>query len=65
MRSHNMLSVTSCENDAFTAAEYKVPYFSCYKTEIFLLPKQSKNLDPSYKMDLDLWDCLGMAKLVL
>ena len=23
------------------------------------------NLDPSYKMDLDLWDCLGRVKLVL
>ena len=25
----------------------------------------SKNLDPSYKMDLYLWDCLGRVKLVL
>ena len=24
-----------------------------------------KNLDPSYKMDLDLWDCLEMVKHVL
>ena len=24
-----------------------------------------KNLDPSGKMDLDLWDCLGRVKLVL
>ena len=23
-----------------------------------------KNLDPSYKTDLDLWDCLGKVKLV-
>ena len=23
-----------------------------------------KNLDPSHKMDLDLWDCLGKVKLV-
>ena len=23
-----------------------------------------KDLDPSYKMDLDLWDCLGRVKLV-
>ena len=22
-----------------------------------------KNLDPSYKMDLDFWDCLGRKKL--
>ena len=25
----------------------------------------SKNLDPSYKMNLDHWDCLGRVKLVL
>ena len=31
----------------------------------FSLPKQSKkNLDPSYKMDLDLWDCVGRVKLI-
>ena len=24
-----------------------------------------KNLDPSYKTDLDLWDCLGRVKLIL
>ena len=24
-----------------------------------------KNLDPSYKMDLDLWDCLGRVTLIL
>ena len=23
-----------------------------------------KNLDPSYKVDLDLWDCLGSEKLI-
>ena len=25
----------------------------------------SKNLDPSFKMDLDLWDCLGRIKIIL
>ena len=39
-------------------------YFFDYKTEFFFLPKQSQNLDLSYKMDLDLWDCLGRVKLV-
>ena len=29
------------------------------------IPKQPQNLDPSFKMDLDLWDCLGRVKLVL
>ena len=34
-------------------------YFFGYKTEIFFLPKHPKNLDPSDKTDLDLWDCLA------
>ena len=24
-----------------------------------------QNLDPSYKMELDLWDCLGRAQIIL
>ena len=31
----------------------------------FSLQNNPKDLDPSCKMDLDLWDCLGRAKLVL
>ena len=31
----------------------------------FFLLKNPKDLDPSYKMDLDLWDRLGRVKLVL
>ena len=42
-----------------------LPYFFSYKTEFFPSKNNSKNLDPSYKMDLDLWDCLGRVKLVL
>ena len=36
-------------------------------TVTFLVSFQNnpKDLDPSDKMDLDLWDCLGMVKLVL
>ena len=43
----------------------QIPYFSGYKMEFFSFPNNPKNLDPSYKMDLDLWDCLGRVKLVL
>ena len=32
-----------------------------YNTNL-TLPKQSKDLDRSYKMDLDLWDCFGRKK---
>ena len=33
--------------------------------EFISFQNNPKNLDPSYKMDLDLWDCLGRVKLVL
>ena len=42
-----------------------LPFFSGYKTEFFYFQNNPQNLDPSYKMDLDLWDCLGRVKLVL
>ena len=32
---------------------------------VFAFQNNPKDLDPSYKMDLDLWDCLGRVKLVL
>ena len=34
-------------------------------SEFFSFQNNPKDLDPSYKMDLDLWDCLGRVKLVL
>ena len=36
-----------------------------YKTEFFPFLNNPKNLDLSYKMDLDLWDGLRRVKLVL
>ena len=45
---------------AHTGSVYPVSLF------FFCLAKQSKkDLDPSYKMDLDILDCLGRVKLVL
>ena len=43
----------------------RLPYFFGYKMELFSFQNKPKDLDPSYKMDLDLWDCLGRVKLVL
>ena len=43
----------------------KVPYFFGYKTEFFSFQNNPKNLDLSYKTDLDLWNCLGRVKLTL
>ena len=48
-----------------TTNSYISPMKFCYDMSlprIIFLPKQSKNLDPSYKTDLDLWDCLGRKK---
>ena len=41
-----------------------VPYFFDYKMEFYSFLNSPKNLDPSYKMDLDIFDCLGRVKLV-
>ena len=40
-------------------------FFYYYKTKLFSFQNNPKNLDLSYKTDLDLWDCLGMVKPVL
>ena len=42
-----------------------LPYFFGYKTEVFSFQNNPKDIDPSCKTDLDLWDCLGRVKLVL
>ena len=41
--------------------ELSVPYFFGYKSDIFSFLNNPKNLDSSYKRNLDLWDCLGKA----
>ena len=38
---------------------------SVRRQEFFSFQNNPKNLDPSYKIDLDLWDCLGRVKLIL
>ena len=46
----------------FVNADYRI---SSLIRRSFFLPNNPKNLDPSSKTDLDLWDCLGRIKLVL
>ena len=41
-----------------------LPYFFKYNTEFLSFLNNPKNLDLSYKTDLDLWDCIGKIKLV-
>ena len=38
---------------------------SVLRQSFFFFQKNPQNLGPSYKMDLDLLDCLGRVKLVL
>ena len=42
----------------------RIYHISLLMRQRFLLPKNPKYLDPFYKMDLDLWDCLGRVKLI-
>ena len=49
----------------FLNPSFIIPYFFAYKTVFFPFQNNPKNLDPSYKTDLDLWDCLGRVKPVL
>ena len=43
----------------------QLPYFFGYKTVFFSFQNNPKVLDPSCKMDLELWHCLGRVELVL
>ena len=35
------------------------------RQSFFSFQNNPKDLDPSYEMDLDLWDCLGRVKFIL
>ena len=50
-----------------TLKMYKIIYhiFSDIRQSFFSFQNNPKDLDLSYKMDLDLLDCLGRVKLVL
>ena len=37
-------------------------YFFVYMMGVFPFQNNYKDLDPSYKMDLDLWDCFEKEK---
>ena len=54
-----------CALDTDSGQSRQLPYFLGYETEFFSFQNNPKDLDPSCKMVLDLWDCLGRVKLVL
>ena len=37
----------------------------CYNSKVLPFLNNPKDLDPSYKMDKDFWDCFGKKKLSL
>ena len=39
-----------------------VPCFFVYKTKVFIFQNNHKNLDLSYKTDLDFFNCFGWDK---
>ena len=53
------------DNKALPKRFMNRPHFLGYKTELFSFKNNPKDLDASYKMDLDLWDSLGKVILVL
>ena len=57
-----IIHTSACYSDIY-CWHNMLPYFFSYKTE-FSIQNNPKNLDPSYKTDLDLWDGLGRVKLV-
>ena len=49
-----------------TSEKIKLYHISSVISRVFFsFQYNPKNLDSSYKMDLDLWDCLGTVELVL
>ena len=60
------VSLTLCglhKNDVWRMAVVNNTYFFGHKS--FFSFQNLKNPDPSYKMTVDLWDCLGREKHVL
>ena len=60
MKANIFMSVVSHEG-----VSKHLPYFFGYKTEFFSVQNNPRDLDPSCKTDLDLWDCYGREKMVL
>ena len=58
-------AISRFTRDHYEPAHEDLPYFFGYKMEFFSFQNNPKDLDPSCKTDLDLWDCLGRVKLVL
>ena len=62
-----MIMYTSILNETLVllVLEIIITVFLRLKDGVFSFQNNPKDLDPSCKMDLDLWDCTGKVKLVL
>ena len=49
----------------YTLLKEELLLYSLDIRQSFSFQNNAKNLDPSYKMDLDIWECLGRVKLIL
>ena len=54
-----------CDIDSVDFLNFRLPYFFGHRTEFFSFQNNPKDLDPSCKTDLGLWDWLGRVKFVL
>ena len=54
-----------CPSGNVKLGEYQYRISSVIRREFFSFQNNPKDLDLSYKTDLDLLDCLGRVKLVL
>ena len=59
----NIFHFVPCEMGQVPVLQVRHRVFIGYKME-FISFQKPKDVDPSYKMDLDLWDCLGRVKLI-
>ena len=62
----NYFGIRAClvKDIYFFVLFFFIAYFFNYKN-FFYFQINFKNLDPSCKIDLDLWECLGRVNLIL
>ena len=58
------ICIVSCAQNKTCLYNFSVCYQFLIRWRFFSFQNNSKNLDPSYRTDLDLWDCLGRVKFI-
>ena len=65
LKTYVKMVVNICEISVFEILRMYMYHISSVIRQSFPFQNNPKDLDPSCKMELDLWDCLGREKLVL